>query len=596
MDGNLIFPNYLLVNLSKKYVCINKDEVIALLTQDSYYRKLRRWPLLTSEHILRSENIHHHVEGMLSFSMRYGRLESPTTMKMFTESLNDKHPFITELLLNFKGNLVAAGGSICKRVINYRRYNCEDIDLFFHNLTITEANELRRKAIMFIVDKWKLFEKGVTFSVTRNEYVTTVYVYGPGRENEYDNVEKDFIYCYQLVHRIYPDISSIIGGFDISACMIAYDGEELYTTPLGAWALKHRSIIVDTKRRSTSFEYRLIKYHNYGFELIFPGLSSDVRNYFKEEVGGEKFNRLMKSIKDLIQKEGFVLSNKKFLLRSYQDTQNIQNILPKLFINDGLNYCRHLDDYEEGEYDKSLGIGTVPYNKEQIEERYLKKISDYHHDHMWAQCFPKANAARLRNENLRAVVSILTDISSNSLLEEEQHPNIGFGDNTTEDYKQLAEKIRFGFMSVGGYTSYTPDDEDIANRNYYFIKLAKCFGKLTPEVMKVRETNEYYDYINIMIDIMKTNAAVCQENLVGIKWITQDPGRQWTSSINPIITDPREWYGQHYQPVVTGIPAEIETTLRLINNREWSTLPAEIFDLILVNVAKHYADIAWQYI
>jgi hypothetical protein len=50
-------------------------------------------------------------------------------------------------------------------------------------------------------------------------------------------------------------------------------------------------------------------------------------------------------------------------------------------------------------------------------------------------------------------------------------------------------------------------------------------------------------------------------------------------------------------PVLTGIPEEIETCLRLARLRSiWSCLPDEIFNLILLFVMKNCANEAWQYI
>jgi len=42
-------------------------------------------------------------------------------------------------------------------------------------------------------------------------------------------------------------------GFYLSICIVAYDVEQIYDTPLGAWSTKNDSIIIDTKIRSTSF-------------------------------------------------------------------------------------------------------------------------------------------------------------------------------------------------------------------------------------------------------------------------------------------------------------------------------------------------------
>jgi hypothetical protein len=517
----------------------------------------------------------------------------PIAIKDFEKSLNGKHLFSTELLLNFKNHLVACGGAITKRLIN-TSYNSkgEDIDLFFYNLSTDEANNLRRKVIEFLIDKWKNYDNETSISVVRNEYVTTIYVYGSKRYNE-------VIQTYQLIHRIYPDISSILGGFDISACMVAYDGEELYATPLGLWSIRYGMIITDTKRRSTSFEYRLCKYFKYGFTLILPGLSEKTDNYFNVGPNGGRLDLLLLKIKNLAREEGYTITSWDFLNPSFANFSNIQkqkNILPTFCINDSINYCRKWEDYQEGDCSRNLAIGTIPYNRENIEERFLKKISDYNHDHMYAKWFPHANAARLRMGNLNAVVSILNNPSFDDLLQEEKCPDIKFIDEVIRYYENAVEKIRFGFISRYD-TRYEFDSKADYIRDYYFIRFAKCFGKLTPEVFKVRDSDEYYQYRDIMIETMIANAEICREKLTDIKWLIQDPGRQWTSSINPIIADPREWYDDEYVSVLTGIPENIENCLRLARLRSiWSLLPDEIFNLILLYVMESYANDAWKYI
>lgn len=68
---------------------------------------------------------------------------------------------------------------------------------------------------------------------------------------------------------------------------------------------------------------------------------------------------------------------------------------------------------------------------------------------------------------------------------------------------------------------------------------------------------------------MLENLEKCQQNLQGIRWITRNPQRQWTSSINPIMADPREFYGKrNYLPFVIGIPKEVESALRILRKRD----------------------------
>ena len=83
--------------------------------------------------------------------------------------------------------------------------------------------------------------------------------------------------------------------------------------------------------------------------------------------------------------------------------------------------------------------------------------------------------------------------------------------------------------------------------------------------------------------------------LARTNWITQDPGRQWTSSINPVVGNVKEYYGPRcIAPLQIGISPEIETLLRLARRSpgsEFSKLSRDLFDTILENVAR----IGWEW-
>jgi len=63
-------------------------------------------------------------------------------------------------------------------------------------------------------------------------------------------------------------------GFDLGSSAVGYQpGEhEVYFTSLGRFAYETNCNIIDTSRRSTSYEYRLIKYLTRGFSIIAPKL------------------------------------------------------------------------------------------------------------------------------------------------------------------------------------------------------------------------------------------------------------------------------------------------------------------------------------
>jgi len=74
----------------------------------------------------------------------------------------------------------------------------------------------------------------------------------------------------QIILRAFPSVSSILHGFDIPACSIAYDGQKTYLTYLAAFTHTFRVIVVWPAYSSTTYSARLFKYFERGFALAFP--------------------------------------------------------------------------------------------------------------------------------------------------------------------------------------------------------------------------------------------------------------------------------------------------------------------------------------
>jgi hypothetical protein len=633
---------------------ITKQEVVTLLTQDEYYRKQKEWPLLNSSEFfdvgnrkLRScSNDLFHVTGVQGYSA-----PQPNLYKIVND-INAIFPFTNELLEEFRGCLVACGGSIAKLVTRSDFYDFKqcDIDFFFYDLDIHQANRKRIEIIQFMIKTWKshvgkeVFRLGyerpndweftmrkrtiqdVKFYIQRNEYVTTLNV----EElcvNHNDN--HPVVHMYQFVHRIYPNISSIIGGFDLSSCMVAYDGREVYATPLGAWSIQNKSIIVDTGRRSTSFEHRLTKYLKYGFGLIIPGITHQtiktelIDEYKKQSFAGfkeklEEFaNNYGYHFKDNVDSDGLLAqlfkddsnydddNNDELAIYKMQQTKNI---LPFLILNNNIStnniYCKQGkgNSYEYWNYNN---YGEIPakcddetYYLNKIsdygnDEQFLLSISDYSHNHMYYKHIPNANATRLRLDNLTGVVSMVyIDNHENieeKLLNDVSNPNLGINEFTVQYYANQVERVIENFRSAMMHYVHNPQPS-----------LIKTFGEYTRNIIIDKENPT--EFRDIMITKIHDNAEFCMKNLTGIKWITENPGRQWTASINPIFKDPRDWYGNHYNPVLVGVPPEIETCLRLmrLNKTEslWCVdkLPQDLFDKILFHILEAYANDAWLYL
>jgi hypothetical protein len=562
------------------FCSITRNEIISILTQDSHYRKYGKWELLTSNDFLNKNYHDFEVIDMLNMmlNMGYEKDKNKTktvTLKQFRDNISISYPMINEILSKFHGHIVACGGSISNIITDVKMVNNKPIDIyiFFYDLNIEQANQMRIDIIEMIIDKSvkavRNYRNFAKYCVERNEYVTSVCIYLNDQTNE--------VIEYQLIHRIYPDISSIIGGFDIGVCMVAYDGQEVYSTPLGMWSIINRSIIVDTKRRSTSYEHRLVKYYRRGYRIIFPGLDNYINNRFVLGSASETKEELKLKIEKLIEMCGYTISDLDSIINKCEQRHNKYISDQNLIVKEAYNK-KYLD--------------LTKYSG--LTQKSLNNMSDYgrYYRNILFRGIYNANVTKLRFGNLNSVVSILSDINGDikqKLLDDIDNPTIGLNNNTISHYLIKAHNAR-----------YYNDRKNWNWENIDYYRILACFGSYTNIVIKIRDTDEYLVYVDKMIEIMKENNKICIERLKGIKWITENPGRQWTASINPIVADPREWYGDKYIPVQTGIPVEIESCLRLSmlpgTNSILSYLPKEIFERVLFYVHQDYADKAWKYI
>lgn len=84
-------------------------------------------------------------------------------------------------------------------------------------------------------------------------------------------------------------------------------------------------------------------------------------------------------------------------------------------------------------------------------------------------------------------------------------------------------------------------------------------------------------------DLEKRLKARLEQLEKGPQWILKNPGRQWTSSINPMVGTPKDWYGRFYRSFLIG-NKDMESTLRLARRRPgngFHLVPNDIFKMIL---------------
>ena len=567
-----------------------REELVSLLNQDSFYRRNKKWPLLTDEEIscFYSNTVYRNMgsrkpKDYLMFnvdSYLFRRWEAGQSPIINGKVTMEEYPLVNDLLQKFSGKLLAAGGAVFNAI--HGRKTETDIDFFFTGIKEKELNKTLENVLTYLTYQWmnhgrKEFHnheipKRYVY-ITRNQYVVTVYL-GYSLETfnplySYNNEIK-----YQFILRSYPRPDMVLGGFDISACMVGYDGFSFLATPLGMWSACTKINIVDTTRRSTSYEYRLVKYNKYGCRIALPGLSFDY-----SRVGIVPEYIMIEQVRNLIKKLGYSFRSEARFSKSIQKN-------PMLFVSTIRSRAQIHSWYsdKEGDY---VYIEKLSY-KHDISEKALKKVSDYYDNDIWPTRIGECNMTRLRCNNTKAVVSVICiestneSVIRNEIIKSFQEPSLGI------DIEEYRRKVAF-FQTPDGHKG-----------SYQHIKL---FAEYTPKVKM--DPTIIPDVEQVMIERMLNKEKIILDELRGIKWETKNPTKQWTSSINPIVKDPRDWYGDQYIPVLTGIPEEVETQIRLFRlknksiKREFNwfqKLPKDMLKMIIWWLAKAYTDDTWNFL
>jgi len=77
----------------------------------------------------------------------------------------------------------------------------------------------------------------------------------------------------QVVLRLYLTVAEVINRFDLGSSSMAWDGAKLHFTRAGLVAANHGANVVFPIARRGSFERRLIKYFDRGYDVALPGLN-----------------------------------------------------------------------------------------------------------------------------------------------------------------------------------------------------------------------------------------------------------------------------------------------------------------------------------
>lgn len=527
--------------------------------------------------------------------------------------LYERFPFLPNLFSRHRGRIVVAGGSITRLFFDTRHKGAgpiADVDIFFYGLIGKQPSEsdiekAEAEAALILKDCVATLctLSPYYFRVEKKEYVTNVYVMHP--DSNASNGFNSTVKCYQFVMRLYPSKDSIIGGFDLPPSMLLYDGENIYGTELGAWSIVKHTFPIDTTRRSLTYEKRIYKYWSMGFDVVFPGIRDATIDFaagdpdFDYDATVDKIEALFRSLGIVPvgyarDEEGYARAIEGAIFYGDDFKREVPpvkvsdlRILPKKRI-----FQRGGKSYDDKPFDAT---------------HWVARTSDYNDEHLAAHRIDAAASACLRCNNLDAVFTYfsrdVTDDYYGSDRPDTPPTPISYSDAYAAFENLVANPMviidpyyrdRVEWLLTTGCIEY------IQSRywNNYFAE----FGPRIRELYKQEEPQYRSDFISRVVTIleerMKVNLPKCEERLKGLKWITHEPGRQWTSSNKPIREPPVDFYGvKYYTPFQLGMPEPVETTLRSIrmygqvedNTTNWlAKVPRDVFNMILKMTWRSY--------
>lgn len=622
-----------------------------LLTRDHINRVTRNWPLLSEEELSQIWNntksfrlnkpLECEEECFVSDgkSRGYGNLdrEEWSSVSNSAKKLLLLRPHLEELLISFQGRLVLAGGSVFNATRGFLDAS-KDLDFFFVDPEVDRSpnseqyTSFLQNILIFLASRWLYSnpEKNTrNVYILRSEHVTTVRLIG---------IDEDI--KYQFIHRVYPSIGSILGGFDIGPSMLAFDGKNILSTEFGAWCSFSRTIIIDTTRRSTSYEHRLRKY-SFHCRIVFPGLPPELtceeKSNWKEQ--REVFDLLKTSIKNngfRIIKDRFYVMEKVYTydrdkvvskmrkvagklgwtLKNPEDLDLVNILEENEAVKDVEEMKRILERqaYENGyilsfymflEHAKKKEISSTKLNEFLEPRKRVKKLpflcinlepnkdwsvgpysdslirNDYEDNPVWPSYTTFRNLTNLVLDRISYVNSVLILAPEEIRLmnPEPERNDISHVLNSIQTCFRTAKNLEeITFFICQSF--YSPSFGNITEAFKHKLnsingweisktvaeRLSSTFGaqteKIQIDIQGKFQKKLNKDLIEILRKGIESNLKEAERRLKDNFWILKNPGRQWTSSINPIIANPRKWYGSLYSSFRIGCK-EIETMLRL---------------------------------
>ena len=165
----------------------------------------------------------------------------------------------------FKGlkwnNIFLAGGAVLGALSHSKEgFEGSDLDLFIYGLDQEDADQKIYEIIRVVEKNVLSSSSDLTINkplIVHNTNSITIIRGFPHRN-------------IQIVLRLYKSPAEVLLGFDVDSCCVGYDGKDAWSTPRSQRAINKRYNLINTTRRSTTYEYRLWKYSKRGFGVCIP--------------------------------------------------------------------------------------------------------------------------------------------------------------------------------------------------------------------------------------------------------------------------------------------------------------------------------------
>jgi len=186
------------------------------------------------------------------------------TDKEFSDRFNLAAPEFSDFNLKTHG-LVLAGGAassilmLSPRERSIMKHPYHDYDLF---LVGHDSEAAALAAITALGDHLYIRWEG-DVDVYRTAGCITFY-----------NFETEVL--IQVILRTYKTVGEVIHGFDLGSSAIAWDGERVFLTGLGKLAAECGANVLNLAARRSSYESRLSRYFERGFDVVLPNLNNNL--------------------------------------------------------------------------------------------------------------------------------------------------------------------------------------------------------------------------------------------------------------------------------------------------------------------------------